>query len=356
MIAAISTLIERALTERIFPGAVVFAACGNAVLHDAAYGSTMYADAGTRPVLPSTIYDIASLTKVFTATAALILADARVLSIDAPISYYLPSVRAHGVTLHHLLTHTSGLDLRLSVLRERGAAGLREAVYAAPPIHPPGSVVAYTNINSLLLGDIVALGFGASLDIAIAELIGTPLGLTATCFNPPVTLRDRIAPTEWDHTWRGGLVHGHVHDESAYALGGVAGHAGLFSTAADLARFMRLWLSGGAWNGRQILREATVAEALRDHTAHLRTPGGLTLYSGLGWMLDRPTVMGAAPRGSFGHTGFTGPVMLGVPNADLLLVLLSNRVYPQRTPPPYPHHAVTVAVLEALLADLNLRI
>jgi CubicO group peptidase (beta-lactamase class C family) len=350
MTAAIAPLIERAIAERVFPGAVVLAAHGTTLLHHAAYGSTMYTDAGSRSVATTTIYDIASLTKVFTATAALILADAREIDLDAPLLHYLPAVRAHDVTLRHLLTHSSGLDLRLSMLRERGAAGIRAAVYAAQPVHAPGSLVAYTNINSMLLGDVIAAVCAAPLDAAIAELISVPLGLTATQFNPPAELRERIAPTEWDKEWRGGLVHGQVHDESAYALGGVAGHAGLFSTAADLARLMQLWLHGGAWGGRQLLREATVAEALRDHTAHLTTPGGLTLHSGLGWMLDRAYVMGAVPRGSFGHTGFTGSVLIGVPAVELLLVLLSNRVYPQRTPPPYRHHAVTAEVLGALTA------
>ncbi len=351
MFAAVAPVIERAIAERIFPGAVVLIARSNAILHRAAYGSTMYTDAGSRAVLPNTIYDIASLTKVFTATAALILADAGALNLAMPVTHYLPAVRAQAVTLRHLLTHTSGLDLRLSVLRERGAAGLRAAAYATQPVHTPGSVVAYTNINSLLLGDVIAMVFAAPLDVAIQELICAPLELAATQFNPPAALRAQIAPTEHDHDWRGGLVHGSVHDESAHALGGSAGHAGLFSTANDLARFMQLWLGGGAWGGRQILREATVAEALRDHTAHLATPAGYVLHSGLGWMLDRPNVMGAAPRGSFGHTGFTGPVMIGIPTADLILVLLSNRVYPQRTPPPYTHHNVTAAVLGAIVAS-----
>lgn len=351
MSAVVAPLIERAIAARIFPGAVVLAMQGTTVLHHAAYGSTMYADAGSRPVDRTTIYDIASLTKVFTATAALILADARVIAIDKPVAYYLPETRAAGVTLRHLLTHTSGLDLRLSVLREGGSTAIRTAVAAAQPRHPPGSVVAYTNINSLLLGDVVATAFGAPLDAAIDALLCAPLGLTATQFNPPAALHERIAPTEWDHAWRGGLVHGTVHDESAAALGGIAGHAGLFSTAADLARLLQLWLSGGSWGGRQIVREATVAEALRDQTAHLPTASGSPLHSGLGWMLDRANVMGAAPRGSFGHTGFTGPALIGVPAAAMLLVLLSNRVYPQRTPPPYAHHAVTAAVLGALLAE-----
>jgi CubicO group peptidase (beta-lactamase class C family) len=210
----------------------------------------------------------------------------------------------------------------------------------------------YANIGSLLLGDVVAAAFGAPLDVAVGELILGPLGMADTGFRPPTWLRPRIAPTEWDPEWRGGLVHGVVHDESACALGGVAGHAGLFSTAADMARFATLWLQGGTWDGLPILRESTVALARSDHTGHMDTVIGQPLYSGLGWMRDRPSFMGAAPPGSIGHTGFTGPALVLLPDAQIALVLLSNRTYPRRTPPPYLHHAVTAAIMAALLAPL----
>ncbi len=343
----IDALIGDAIAERIFPGAVVLIARHGAIRHHAAYGTTMYADPGSRPLTGSDLFDIASLTKVFTATAALRLYDERLLELDAPLSRYLPGLRAAAVTVRQVLTHSSGLELRLSVLRERGPAGIRAAVYAAAPRYAPGSVVAYTNINSLLLGELVASVAGLPLGAAIGELVLAPLGMAETCFRPSAALRERIPPTEVD-TWRG-LVHGVVHDESAYVLGGVAGHAGLFSTAADLERLLRLWLQGGAWAGRQLLREATVAAALRDYTAGLPAASGMPVRSGLGWMLDRANFMGAAPAGSFGHTGFTGPALVGVPARGLALVILSNRTYPQRTPPPYRHHAVTAAVLAAAL-------
>lgn len=346
----IAQIVQDAIAQRIFPGCVVLGARDDRPPLHAAFGTTMYDDPGTRPVAPGDRFDVASLTKVFTATAALALHDAGLVALDAEARAYLPGLRARGVTVRHLLTHTSGLDLRLSVLREGGPAAIAAAVYGAEPLHRPGSFVAYTNVNSLLLGEIVALAAGAPLDAAIAELVLGPLDLAETGFRPPHALRERIPPTEWDHEWRGGLVAGTVHDESAHALGGVAGHAGLFSAAADLERFLRMWLQGGAWGGRQILREATAAAALRDYTAGLPTLSGTPALSGLGWMLDRANFMGAAPAGSFGHTGFTGPAMVAVPAAGLALVILSNRTYPRRTPPPYRHHAVTAAVLGALLA------
>jgi CubicO group peptidase (beta-lactamase class C family) len=349
----IAEIAGAAIAEQIFPGCVVLVAQGGEPLHHAAYGATMYADSDTRPIAPDDCFDIASLTKVFTATAALILHDGGLLDLDAEARRYLPALKARGVTLRHLLTHTSGLDLRLSVLREGGRPGITAAVYGAVPQRAPGSFVAYTNINSLLLGEIVALAAGMPLDRAVAELVCAPLGLTETSYNPPEAWRARIVPTEWDGEWRGGLVHGAVHDESAYALGGVAGHAGLFSTATNLERFLRLWLQGGAWGARQILREATVVAALRDYTRGLPAQSGQPASSGLGWMLDRANFMGAAPPGSFGHTGFTGPAMIGVPAHGLAIVLLSNRTYPRRTPPPYRHHAVTAAIVAAALEGVT---
>lgn len=340
----IDGLVADAIAERIFPGCVVLAWCDGTLLHQGAYGTTMYDDPGSRPVELGTIYDIASLTKLFTATAALALFDAGRLDLEAEVTHFLPGLRARGVTIQHLLTHSSGLDLRLSVLCQSGAAGIWSAIAAAEPLRPPGSFCAYTNINSLLLGEVVAVAFDGSLDAAIRTLVLDPLGMGETGFNPPVALRPRIAPTEWDDAWRGGLVQGSVHDESAHALGGVAGHAGLFSSAGDLLRFARGWIESG-----RLLREATIAAAWRDYTAGMGTATGHTLHSGLGWMLDRNSFMGYAPRGIVGHTGFTGPVVVVAPARRLVLIMLSNRTYPRRTPPPYRHHGVTAAILATLL-------
>jgi CubicO group peptidase (beta-lactamase class C family) len=345
----IDTIVAGAIERRIFPGAVVLIGQGSAVLHYAAYGTTMYADAGSRPVQLDTIYDVASLTKMFTATAALRLSDAGKLDLDAPVASYLPAFRAPEVLIRHLLTHTSGLDIRLSGLRHAGRAGMLDVVYQTIPTAPPGSRVAYTNVNSLLLGEIVALLHGAPLDVALRDLVIEPLGLRDTCFVPPAALLPRIAPTEHDQEWRSALVHGSVHDESAHALGGVAGHAGLFSAAEDLWAFCQAWLldqnSGSAAKGRPFLPPAILAQATTNHTA------GLQAACGLGWMLDRPNFMGAAPAGSFGHTGFTGPAMLVVPGRRLIAVVLSNRVYPRRRA--FEHHPITAAIVHAALADLG---
>ncbi len=345
MIPAIGDIVAAAIEQTIFPGAVVHVQRAGEVLHAAAYGRHTYGPAA-RPVSHESIYDLASISKIFTATVALRLYDAGHLRLDDPVARFLPGFRAPSITIRHLLTHSSGLDLRLSALRDQGANGIRAALYAALPRYQPGTVMAYTNSNSLLLGDVIAAITAQSLDRAMQELLLEPLGLRETDYCPPPERWPRIPPGEYDDHWRGGLVWGQVHDESAYALGGVAGHAGLFGSAADIERFARSWLNGG----EDLLQPATVALALRDHSVAMRSgDSGPALRGGLGWMLDRP-FMGSAPPGSAGHTGFTGPVLIIIPARQISIVILSNRTYPYRRPPPYPHHRVTARIVDAVLA------
>lgn len=334
----IDAIINGAIAQRIFPGAVVLVAERGVNIYHTAYGSTMYDAPGTQPVTCDTIYDLASLTKMFTATAVLHLIERGELALDAPVKSYLPRVRSPAVTIWHLLTHTSGLDIRLSALRDSSRTRLLDTVYALEPDYAPGSVAAYTNVNSLLLGEILATVCAAPLDQIIGKLIIQPLQLHTTVFNPQSALLPWIAPTEIDSAWRGGLVHGTVHDESAHALGGVAGHAGLFSTAADVGAFCQFWLEA-VRSGHRLLGSALAHRAITNQTL------GLKLACGLGWMLDRTSFMGAS-AGTFGHTGFTGPVMLVVPAEERIVVILSNRVYPQRGP--IQHHAVTAALVDHL--------
>jgi CubicO group peptidase (beta-lactamase class C family) len=345
----IDTVVSEAIGAGVFPGAVVYAACGGVLLHHAAYGTTMYEDAGSLPVTSETIYDIASLTKLFTATAMLQLYDAGELALDDDLRRFLPQVTATDLNIQHLLTHSSGVEIRLSTLRDLAPEAIHAAIDATLPSRAPGTYLAYTNVNSTLLGRVVERITAMPLDAALHELILGPLGMNDTGFNPPVERHAGIAPSEWDEDWRCSLVHGRVHDESAAALGGVAGHAGLFSTTRDLARFAELWLAQGGWGGRQLLREETVALALRDYTAGLESAAGCGYRSSLGWMLDRSGFMGKAPRGTAGHTGFTGPVIVIQPALGLSVIILSNRTYPRRTPPPYRHHAVTAAIVEHAL-------
>jgi CubicO group peptidase (beta-lactamase class C family) len=340
----IDTILGDAIERRVFPGAVVLVAEGDRIRHYRAYGTTMYAAADSLPVRPETIYDIASLTKMFTATAALRLGDAGALDLHAPVAAYLPGFQAHDVTLWHLLTHTSGLDIRLSALRHAGRGALLETVYNLKPAHLPGSTVAYTNVNSLLLGEIVGRLHGATLDRALRDLVIAPLGLRDTRFCPPNDLKPRIAPTEVDEAWRGGLVHGSVHDESAHAMGGIAGHAGLFSSSSDIYRFCLAWLAAADGPPAQamFLRPDTACRAMSNQTE------GLSAACGLGWMIDRPNFMGPSPAGMVGHTGFTGPAMVIARAARVIVVVLCNRVYPKRAAP--AHHLVISALVSAALS------
>lgn len=343
--SAIDAIVADAIERRIFPGAVVLVATGNTLRHYAAYGSTIYTEPAAQPVEQNTIYDVASLTKVFTATTLLRLFEAGLVELDQPVAAYLPAFRAESVMVRHLLTHTSGLDLRLSAHCRSGRDALLAAVYALQPAHTPGTVIAYTNINALLLGEIITQVSHKTLDAAIAELVTGPLDMRDTCFCPAPGLLARIAPTEHDADWRERLVHGSVHDESAHALGGVAGHAGLFSTACDLYTFCLAWLYDQHETppvNNRLLQPATIAAATSNHTE------GMAFACGLGWMLDRPNFMGAAPRGTFGHTGFTGPAMIVVPQQHLIVIVLNNRVYPQRSAP--AHHAVIAEILHTAIA------
>ncbi|WP_298819746.1 serine hydrolase domain-containing protein [Chloroflexus sp.] len=343
MLAAIDDLIATAIHERVFPGAVVIVARADHPIHAAAYGATMYDDSGSQPVTLDTVYDLASLTKVFTALAALRLHDAGMLPLDRPVQHWLPALRASDITARHLLSHCSGLAVQLAPLARQGAAAIRQAVYNAIPKHPAGQVTEYANLNTLLLGDLVATVYDGSLDAAIEELVCAPLGMQHTCFRPPVAWLQRTAPTEWDYEWRAGLVHGVVHDESAYALGGVAGHAGLFGIATEAIRLVQLFLQEGSWQGKQLLRAETARAALTPQAQRAGQP-----VSGLGWMLQRP-YMGAAMAAGFGHSGFTGPIMMGIPTEALAIVALCNRTYPRRTPPPYRHHQVFASIVDTTL-------
>ncbi|NJP07632.1 MAG: beta-lactamase family protein [Chloroflexaceae bacterium] len=354
MIEVLDTLIPDAIQRRLFPGAVVLIARDGQIVYHAAYGSTMYEDPGSQPVRLETIYDIASLTKMFTATVALQLLDAGMLSLDDPVQRYLPDLCTDEVTIRHLLTHTSGIELRLSSLRDQSPDAIWAAIYQREPAHPPGTLVSYVNISTLLLGAVIEAIAHHSLDHVIQELISTPLRLQQTGFCPPAERRPHIAPSEDDIHWRGGLVHGRVNDDSAHALGGVAGHAGLFSTATDLWCFVQMWLDDGTYQGKRLLQSATVAQATQIQTAGLAfvPPYGgspdTPFYAGLGWMIDRPNIMGHAPAGSYGHTGFTGPTMIAVPAQRLAVIMLSNRTYPHRPRLPV-HHATTAALVDAAL-------
>ncbi|MFI6929282.1 serine hydrolase domain-containing protein [Streptomyces sp. NPDC050287] len=273
------------------------------------------------PMTVDTPFDLASLTKLFTAVAAVQQLERGRLGIDARVGAYLPDFRAvaeHGITVRELLTHTSGLrpDLPLYACAddEERLAMLR----AEPPIGVPGTYT-YSDLNLLLLQHVLERVTDRPLDVLVHEGITRPLGMTATRFGP---CPDAAATEDQRRPWAKadrGMLRGEVHDENAWALGGVAGHAGLFSTGRDLAVFCRTLLTGGSHGPARILGP--------DFVDLLLTPPGL------GFALDQPWFMGElAGTGAAGHTGFTGTSLVLDRATDTFLLLLANTVHPRRRP------------------------
>ena len=230
------------------------------------------------------------------------------------------------VTLKHLLTHSSGLPAHLSLYAHTsGKEHILRRILEIPLEHRPGSRSLYSDLGFILLGGVLERVCGRSLDNLARERIFQPLEMRRTGFQPPSAWRPRIAPTEID-PWRKRLLRGEVHDENAYAMGGVAPHAGLFATAADLAVFCQTLLNGGVYNHRRIVKQSTL-EAFTRRQAH---PSGST--RALGW--DTPSPKGSAgnklSRQSYGHTGFTGTSLWIDPQRRLFIVFLTNRVHPSR--------------------------
>jgi len=327
-----------AIAGAVTPGAVVGWGRPVTDMLIVARGQHTY-DANASAVHMHTIYDLASITKIITATAVLALVSRGEIALMQQLSYFVPANQARDVTLAHLLTHTSGIRIRLSTQAHAGADALWQAVHAMRPSHQPGSVVEYANVNTLLLGAVVEHVTSMSLDQALTELVLAPAQMMMTRFNPPLTWHDDIPPTEIDELR--GVVRGVVHDESCAALGGVAGHAGLFGTVADMLRFGQAWLAtldgAGPWQ---------IDAALAQMAVTCQTPAD-QLGCGLGWMMRRQSFMGRFVDEAVGHTGFTGPVIGIVPSTGLVWSVLCNRTWPKRIMPPQ-HHRFLTDVVQAL--------
>jgi CubicO group peptidase (beta-lactamase class C family) len=321
-------VMDRAVSDSAFPGAIaVVGTRGGATVTYAAGRIDWPADA-PRPDVNS-LWDLASLTKVVGMTTAMMqLVEQDRVDLDAPVSRYIPEFAGEGkerVTVRHLLTHSSGLPSWRPLYKEALTPDTALAIiYATPLDTVPGARMVYSDLGAIIAGKIVERVSGEPLDVYLERHLTGPLGMTSTTYRPDASLRARIAPTEFD-PWRQRLVHGEVHDENAYMLGGVSGHAGLFSTAADLTRFARMMLNGGTLDGVRVLRPQTIAQftAVQDPTLSHRA---------LGW----ETPSGRNSAGSrmsaraFGHTGFTGTSLWMDPERGTFVVLLSNRVNPSR--------------------------
>lgn len=343
-LARMDEVIEEGISQHKLPGAVVLVARRGRIVWQRAYGSRA-TEPAREPMSVDTIFDLASLTKVVaTATSIMILVERGKVRLNDPVATYIPELKGEGkdkITIEHLLTHRAGYAPDFD-LRERWT-GYDEAIkhlIAEPLRNPPGSRFVYSDIGFIALGEVVHRVSGKTLDQFARENIFLPLGMKDTGFNPSKILRNRIAPTE---KRRGQLsylgdtadsagsegdvwLRGRVHDPTSYRMDGVAGHAGLFSTAHDLAIYCQMILNGGQYRGVRILAPLTVAEMTRPHL--VSSTGGTR---GLGWDMDTSfsTNRGEIfPLGSFGHTGFTGTSLWIDPASEMFLVFLSNRVHP----------------------------
>jgi CubicO group peptidase (beta-lactamase class C family) len=316
--------IESGVSRGVYPGAVVIVGRRDSILHARGFGRISYS-ANRRPSPDSTLYDLASVTKVVaTSSAALLLVDRGKLDLDAPVARYLsrfhrPSQRS--ITVRMLLDHTSGLKPYVAFYRRSTTrAGITSLILREEPVRLPGETAVYSDINAMLLSLVVEQVAGEPLDRFVRRELFAPLGMTETSFNPAPARRRRAAPSYSD---RRRTIAGVVHDRNARDLGGVAGHAGLFSTASDLARFAQWWLREGSAGDRQLV----APQVLHSFLEH-RDGSGTRL---LGWDSPDLSVEGGSAFGSllspsaYGHTGWTGTQIWIDPEKDLFVVLLTNR-------------------------------
>jgi CubicO group peptidase (beta-lactamase class C family) len=323
--ARLDSIVRLGLEQGAAPGAALAVGRFGRLVLLKGYGATDYAP-GAPAAEPTTLYDLASLTKVIaTTTAAMILEEEGKLDLSRTVQSYLPEFSAPDkatITVRMLLTHRGGLEAFAPLWKEfRGRADYLTQINARPLANPPGTKVVYSDWDFVLMGLIVERITGTTLDAFTAARVFAPLGMSSTRFTPDTTnaaLMRRIALTALD-TLRGQL-HGTVHDPNAWALGGVAGHAGLFGTARDLAVFAQMLLNGGTYGGVRIVKPTTIARwtSVQD----------VASSRALGW--DTPSAVSSAGRffspRSFGHTGYTGTSIWVDPERGLFVVLLTNRV------------------------------
>lgn len=334
---AIEPLVRQAIDDKKLPGAVVLVGRGDRVLYQKAIGNRAVVPAA-EPMTLDTLFDLASLTKVVaTTTSVMILLEEGRIRLSDRVASFIPGFERYGkgdITIRHLMTHVSGLrpDLDLADTWSGSDTAIALAIEEVPA-DPAGARFVYSDINYFLLGDIVRRVSGLPLDQFAKKRIFDPLGMKDTMFLPPASLQGRIAPTEKCTTlgWpcegpEMKMLRGTVHDPTARRMGGVAGHAGLFSTAADLSIFCRMLLNGGVYRETRILSPLTVAKM-----ATPSTPGAERNVRGLGWDMDSSFSSNRGelfPLGSYGHTGFTGTSLWVDPTTDIFVVFLSNRVHP----------------------------
>ncbi len=326
-------MINDAVADSAFPGGVLLAAKNGKIFIHEAFGYHTYAK--EKPTGLGNIFDLASLTKVIsTASAIMKLFDEGKIDLDDPVGKYIPEFidqklegleRRKLVTIKHLLTHTSGLPpFKLYYEIEGDSTARIDSVYKTKLDSIPGEKMVYSDIGFILLGKIVERVSDKPLDQFVKDEIFIPLGMIDTYYNPSEIKLKRIVPTEYSEI-EGGFIHGYVHDENAHSLGGVAGHAGLFSTADDLAIFSQMMLNGGKYSEENLFSDETIDLFTQSHNPNDNSRC-------LGWDSPNGTSSGGVylSDSSYGHTGFTGTSLWIDPENDIFVILLTNAVHPHR--------------------------
>jgi uncharacterized protein YbbC (DUF1343 family)/CubicO group peptidase (beta-lactamase class C family) len=324
-LGAVDSVIQQAIADRNIPGAVLVVGHNGAVIYHKAYGNRALEPRREAMTL-DTVFDLASLTKVVaTTTAVMQLVENGKVRLNDPVAKYLPQFAQNGkedITVRQLLTHYSGLapDIDLTPEFEGKDAAYRIA-FAETPAQAPGSAFIYSDTNFIVLGALVERVSGETLDAYVTKHIFGPLKMTRTRFLPPAAWRAKVAPTEYDEHEH--MLHGVVHDPRARRMGGVAGHAGLFSTGDDLAKFAQALLNGGG---------GILAPVMVEKMTQPEQPPAAPVLRGFGWDIDSPFSSNRGdllPVGSFGHTGWTGTSMWIDPTTETYIILLTNAVHPR---------------------------
>jgi len=322
------------IQQGVYPGAVLVVGRHDTILFANGYGHLTWSPTSPAVSVDSTLWDVASLTKVVATTPALmLLVEQGKVVLDSPVVRYLTEFNSpgtSGITVRHLLTHTSGLRATLPLREAPDSAAALRMVLTTVPVAPPGTRMVYSDLNAILLGEIVRHVSGQTLDAFVARVIYAPLGLDQQMlFRPPKRLVPRIAPT---NLWRGHPIAGVVNDPSAGMLGGVSGNAGVFATARGLARFAQFMLNAGALPDRpRLLKQETVHQFTQIAVPARRGVSARTL----GWEA-LPTGEETSSAGtmfgphSYGHTGWTGTSLWIDPDRDVFVLLLTNRAYHPR--------------------------
>jgi beta-glucosidase-like glycosyl hydrolase/CubicO group peptidase (beta-lactamase class C family) len=327
----VDAVMQQAIADSAFPGAVLLAAKDGMIVHEKAYGRFTY-DSTATPMTTDAIFDMASVTKVIATTSAVMkLVEEKRIALNDKVVKYFPAFGQNGkenVTIYNLLVHNSGLQAWRKYYEFCDTPKcVLDSIFAAPLIYRTGDSTLYSDLGLITTGKIIEKVTGTTLANYVDSVFFKPLGMKSTMYNPPASLLNRIVPTEIDSVWkRTNLpVHGRVHDENAATLGGISGHAGLFSTASDLAKIVQMELNWGIYNGRRYLDSATIAAFIAQQSDKSSR--------GIGWdtrSSGRSFSGQFTSERTFLHTGFTGTSVVADPEQKIIVILLTNRVYPTR--------------------------